>query len=1011
MAFAPLHINSGYSFLKSGLTIDRIVTAVKNNGYYGAGLTDINVMHGVPDFIAKMEKSKHPYIVGLETEIDGFTISFYALNEDGYRTLSKVSTTLTTGESVKDILALSSSGILAIASTVEGAFSKTFDAKDTGFSRKLLELSKLADSFYLGLEVYQEGDQTYADKVRDFAVHHHYSCVAFPKILYFKKEDAIVLEIVTSIGNDEKITEKEKSGLQYFRPVKEYETLYEKSEIDLCSEIIDKAKFDFHRKRGEMLKFPVEDGTSALKEICYKELAKKGLDKDEEYLTRLEGELKTINEMDYCDYFLIVGDYVNHAKENGILVGPGRGSAAGSLVSYLLNITTVDPIKYGLLFERFLNPARKSLPDIDIDFMDTRRDEVVQYLRDKYGKEKVANIVTFSTILARQSIRDIGRIYSYETRTIDLLSERLSVGALSLRDSYRKLPPFKQLIDSDKYYLEIVSLASKIEGLPRQSGLHAAGIVLNNCPIQEAMQVTIDFQGNYISQYEMDFLEEQGFLKMDLLGLRNLTTISNCVDLVNEHYPDAKLDKFSLSHEEQDAIDIIASTRTMGVFQLESSGMKRAIRAIQPTCFEDIVALVALFRPGPLPYIESYGRRKSGLEKFNYFSDDLKEILAPTYGIIVYQEQIIQIAVKMAGFSLSEADVFRKAVSKKEVKVLQNQEEHFISGAQKNGYSLKVSKEVFAMISTFANYGLNKSHSVCYAMIACQMAHLKAKYPLEFYASILETSTNVGDSKFGEYVTEMKSLNIEFQSPDINESSSAFMVKAGGLLFPLSAIKGIPGQMVQTILIERRKGLFSDFFNFVSRMFPYKITENQILRLVESGAFDKLYPSRATLAASITVAIQYAQVTYKEDSSLEINMTGLPKPHLVITADDPLENLEKENDVIGIMLSSNPLVYKRDLLKQRGTISIVEGHESTSVFEIAGIIKNVKVITTKTGKQMAFIKIYDESGELEFIVFPNTFAEHFSIIRKNNIVVVKLRSEIKQNEKNYIAASIELLEE
>ncbi|MFA7192718.1 MAG: DNA polymerase III subunit alpha [Bacilli bacterium] len=1011
MPFAPLRIHSGYSFLKSGLTIDRIISAVKTHGYYGAALADLNVMHGVPDFIMKMEHAKYPYLIGLETEVDGFNICFYALDEDGYHRLSDIATTLSKNESIKENLLLSHSGILAIVSTSEGAFKATFSPKDVAFARKINELSKLADRFYLGLEVNNEEERTLADAIRDFAVHHHYLCVAFPKILYFQEDDAIVLKIVDAISNDLRIEEKSKSGTQYFRSIQQYESLYEKSEIDLCSEIIERAKFSLHKRRGEILKFPVENSEIALKEKCFSELKKRGWEHENEYLERLNKELHIINEMGYNDYFLIVSDYVGFAKNNGILVGPGRGSAAGSLVSYLLDITTINPIKYGLLFERFLNPARESLPDIDIDFMDTRRDEVIQYLRDKYGKNKVANIVTFSTILARQSIRDIGRVYSYETRNIDLLSERLLNRNLTLRESYRKLPNFKELVDSDKYYLEIISLASKIENLPRQTGLHAAGIVLNERAIEEAMPVTIDFQGNYISQYEMNFLEEQGFLKMDLLGLRNLTTISNCVDLINEHDKDANLDKFSLPYEETQAIELIASTKTMGIFQLESSGMRRAIKVLKPTCFEDIIALVALFRPGPLQYIDNYAKRKNGIEKFTYFSDDLKDILVSTYGIIVYQEQIIQIAQKMAGFTLSEADVFRRSISKKELNVLKGLEEHFLTGAKKNGYSEKVSREVFEMIAQFANYGMNKSHSACYAMIACQMAFLKAKYPLEFYVSILETSTSTNDPKFGEYVSEMKSLNIQIFSPNINESSLSFSVKDKGLLFPLGAIKGVSGPIVQTILLERKKGLFKDFFDFVSRMFPYKITENQISRLIESGAFDRLHPSRATLLANVSVALQYAQVICDEGGILDLSAANLPKPKLIEVQDDPLENLEKEYETIGIMLSNNPLRYKRDLLLTKDTVSIKEVREASKFAKTVGIIKTVKIITTKQGNQMAFVKIFDEDSELELVIFPTTFTKYFSLLKKNKIIICTIKIEKRENEDSFIANELSLLEE
>jgi DNA polymerase-3 subunit alpha len=1011
MPFVPLHIRSGYSFLKSGLTIDKIVNSVIKHGYSGAGLVDINVLHGVPDFISKMEKAKKGFIIGLETEIDGFNLSLYALDEKGYNTLSRISTTLSQEESIKGDLALSHSGIIGIVSTNEGAFLNLFNPSDEGFSHKLNELSKLVDSFYLGLDISDEEDKIYADKIRDFAVHHTYLCIAFPKILYVKKEDAIVLEIATAISNDEKITTKSKEGSNYFRTLDEYKLLYERSELDLCSEIISRTKFDFHHKRGELLKFPTENSEELLKKLCDDNLNKLGLNDKPDYALRLIKELNIIIDMGYADYFLIVSDYVQYAKNNGILVGPGRGSASGSLVSYLLNITTIDPLKYGLLFERFLNPARKSMPDIDIDFMDTRRDEVITYLRNKYGKDRVANIVTFTTILARQALRDIGRIYSYDTRSIEILTDRLLTRGLSLRESYKHIEQFRKLVDSDKHYLEIVSLASKIENLPRQTSLHAAGIVLNNSPINNAMPVTVDFEGYYVSQYEMNYLEEQGFLKMDILGLRNLTTISNCVDLINKNHPEVKLNKFDLPFEEQDAIDLIASGRTMGIFQLESSGMKDAIRLLKPNRFEDVVALVALFRPGPMDYIASYARRKNKLEQFTYFSDDLKDILEPTYGIIVYQEQIIQIAEKMAGFSLSDADIFRKAVSKKDIDVLLNERKHFINGAIKNGYSEKVATSVFEMIAKFANYGLNKSHSTSYAAIACQMAFLKVRYPSEFYSSILDTSSSTSDAKFSEYVSEMRSLRINILPPDINRSTASFEIDKKGLLFPLSAIKGISGILVQTILLVRKDGPFIDFFDFVCRMYVHKINESQLIKLIESGSFDSINKSRASLKDSIKIALKYAEVSYNDSDSLTPEMNVLPKPHLINTIDDPLENLEFEYEALGIMLSDNPLKYKRDLLASKNVISLLDASNMFGVHNVGGIIKNVKISNTKNGSQMAFVKIFDETAELEFVVFSDVLSKSFNILKKNSIVVLSIKSEIRNNKKGYVALDISPLEE
>ena len=715
--------------------------------------------------------------------------------------------------------------------------------------------------------------------------------------------------------------------------------------------------------------------------------------------------------MGFSDYFLIVSDYVRFAESVGILVGPGRGSAAGSLVSYLLKITKIDPLKYDLLFERFLNPSRKKMPDIDIDFMDTRRDEVINYLKEKYGKNKVSNIITFSTILAKQSLRDIGRIYNFKIHDIDLLSSRLLNPKLSLRNSYKTSKVFKEIVDSDPYYLNIVSLASKIENLPRQSGMHAAGIILNNTPIEYSLPIIKDFQNSYITQYEMDDLQEQGFLKMDLLGLKNLTIISECVDLINDVYKDAKLDKFNIPFDDEKVFQLIQENKTMGIFQLESSGMKNAIKILKPSCFNDVVALLALFRPGPMDSIPTYARRKQGLEKINYISDDLKDILKETYGIIVYQEQIILIAQKMANFSLAKADIFRNAISKKNYNDIKQMQNDFINGALNNGYSNKVANDVFDHILKFASYGFNKSHSVAYSMIACQMAYLKAYYPLCFYQTILKFSNTTNDPKFLDYVDEMSSIGIHLAKPDINLSTDNFLINQNNLLFPLSLIKGINKETIKGILDNRLKnGLYKDFLDFMLRTFQYKISETQYLKLIDSGALDCLNPSRATLKQAVSSYMQYALVINNDKGQMSLDIDMLPPPILGKVNDDPIENLENEYDVLGIMLSNNPLKFKKDLLLKENVISISEAIKKDRA-KVCGIIKSIKIIQTKKQQPMAFIKIFDETKEMELTAFSDTYQDNISLIKKNNIVVFEIYKNTYHNNTTYIIKTMKLLEE
>ena len=1008
--FAPLRIITGYSFLQSGLTIDKVKASIKKNDFYGAGISDYGVLYGVPSFIEAMESIDRKYIVGLSVSLEDDYV-LYALNEEGYKNLIFISLLVNEDKLDYEELKKHLKGILMVLETNHGSFKQNFKE---GFNDKYLlglaKLSSIVDYFYLGIEATSKDEFDVAQEIRKFAKDHSYECIAFPRIQYQNKEDAIILRIVNAIERDEKIEVKEEIGQRYFMTFNNYQKIYTKAELENTVKVIDLAKFNFHQKRGEIVHFPVNNAAETLRNETLASLKSKGLD-DEKHIERLNHELDVIIKMGYEDYFLIVSDYVKYAKNNDILVGPGRGSAAGSLVAFLLDITEVDPLDFDLQFERFLNIARKTMPDIDVDFMDTKRDDMVQYLRDKYGEEKVANITTFQTIQAKQALRDIGRIYDFPTKYIDMLSKAIPEKA-SLREAYKTAPAFKDIVDSDKDFLGVVALASKIEGLPRQAGLHAAGVILNNVDIKDVLPVTLDLNDHYTSQYEKDYLENQGFLKMDFLALRNLTTIDICLKLIKEN-KGQELSFYSLPYEDPNIFKTIASGMTAGIFQLESSGMKGAIKLINPTKFEDIYTLLAIYRPGPMDNIKEFVKRKNGKIKVTYLNKELEKVLSPTYGVIIYQEQINQIATVMAGFTLSEADIFRRAVSHKEKEVLLSAQKDFINGALKKGYSLNDAKKVFSDILKFANYGFNKSHAVVYAMIACRMAYLKYYYPLEFYTSLLESSSGANDAKFNEYVSEMSKRNLKIYSPDINESDVVFKIKEGGLLFPLNFIRGINDMMAHSIIDERMmNGDFTDFFDFVKRMFKQGATEVVLTKLINAGAFDKIYPSRASLRATLKYALQFAELSYGQDGQIILDATLDSQKQYFKEEDDPLENLELENEVLSIMLSDNPLRYKKELLKKEKVISLVDAKETTNNVNIAGIISSIKIIKTrKAGTTMAFIKIFDEFGELEVTIFPRIYETAFSILAKNKIVLVNGHYEINGDRESFVAESIRLLEE
>ena len=1010
--FAPLRVISEYTFLESALTIDRIISSIKKQNFFGCGIADRNVLYGVPSFVKAMEKESKKYLIGMELNINDDSIVVYALNEDGYRNLIRLSKLASdqkiTLEDLKD-----HAGLVGILETNYGKFKATFkEEEDKDFLKYLVELFKSFDSFYLGLEIKDKEEFGFAQKVRKFAKEYKYQTIAFPRIRYQTKKDAFVIKMLEAIDKDEKLEIKEYEGEEYFHDLEFYSKIYTKKELDLTGELINSSAFVFNQKRGKILHYPVNDSIETLKNNVADGLKKLNIN-DEKHIERAKQELEVIISMGFADYFLIVSDYVNYARNNGILVGPGRGSAAGSLVSYTLGITEVDPLNYDLQFERFLNKARKSMPDIDIDFMDTRREEMVEYMRKKYGNEHVASIVTFQTIQAKQALRDIGRIYNIPNRHIDLLSKSINdKEKLTLKEAYKKLPTFRKLVDEDKYFLEIVSLASKIEGLSRQAGLHAAGIIINEDNLEDVLPVTVDFNGHLISQLEKDYLEEQGFLKMDFLSLTNLTTIDHCLNLIYQNKGE-KLSFYDLPYEEKECFDLIRQGKTIGLFQIESSGMRNAIKILEPKEFNDIVTLLALFRPGPMDNIKDYKLRKDGKIKVTYLSSELKGVLSPTYGVLVYQEQVNKLAQVMAGFSPEEADLFRRAISKKDKDIILSSKGKFIKGSLNKGYTQKQAESVFNQIEKFADYGFNKSHAVVYAIIACRMAYLKSHYPLEFYSSILTISGGTTDHKFSDYVSEIKSRNYQVYIPNINHSVKTFIIYDNGLLYPLNRIKGISEDIANKIIDERMvNGEYKDYFNFVSRMYNLGISEVAIIKLINAGALDSLYNSRATMRNTLHYAYQLAELSYDKDGQLILDETLDNQKQFFLDTDIPLENINLEYESLGIMLSDNPLRYKEDLLKKNKVVPLNEVKDTHSTVNISGIISNIKIIKVrKNNTTMAFIKIFDQTDEMEVTLFPKVYENCFQLLNKNEIVLINGHYEKKDEKESFIGDSLTKLED
>ncbi|MBQ0009156.1 MAG: DNA polymerase III subunit alpha [Firmicutes bacterium] len=986
MSFVPLHVYTGYSFLKSGLKIEDYLKTAKKFGYTTVGLSDFQNLTGAPSLYHQAEKAGLKVVLGEDLFIDNLLFSFYVLNEEGYHNLLKLSLKAESGETHASTIVEHNEGLAIVLTTENDVLKESLLNDEADFAKRLAKLTRGFENFYIGLD--SNDSEEYLSAMREFAFTHGYKVIAFPAIKYIKKEDAIVLEMMKAIDSKEVLDYKKLEGNEYLKSPEEIAKDYTADEIKNAEDLAGKTSFSFVSQRGKMiswLKETGESGDEVLRRNALEGLKAKGKT-DQKYMDRINFELDTIKKMGYSDYFLIVQDYINFAKENDIAVGPGRGSASGSLVSYALGITVPDPFEYNLLFERFLNPARQTMPDIDVDFSDIHREEIVEYIRRKYGNNRIARIMAVQKLGAKAALNDVGRIFNYEKHDIELFTKLIKDekdDKLSLREIYKTNAQFRELVNNDKYYLEIVTLASKIEGLPRQASLHAVGVVLNAEPLEGVIPLSNAFDGGYVEQFEKDYIEEQGFLKMDVLALRNLTIVEDCLTLLKDKGIELKRD--DIPYNDSLGIKMIGSAKTMGLFQLESAGMRNAIRTLKIKSFEDVVQLLALYRPGPMDSIKDFAKKKNSGLKPTYLSPALEEILAPTYGVIVYQEQIMQIASKMAGFTLGEADSFRRAVSKKDSKKLEALRSSFVTGAIKKGYKEKEATDVFNLIDKFANYGFNRSHSVVYAIFTCRMAYLKAHYPEEFYASIL---SNASTTEFNNTIAEMKALKIKVKCPDINKSGVTFKLEGKDILFPLSSVRGISGVTVTNILNERASGPFKDLFDFVIRMSKYRFADAQLMNLIDAGAFDSIEPSRATLRINVPNALSYAGALLDDQGLISIDPNFLPKPILTRTDDDFMDNLNREFNSLGLMVSGSPLDAYEKEIKALKAVKLDQIDNTSGDIKVVGIVKNVKKITTKKKQQMAFVTIYDDTCEKEITVFADAFEKSSSVLKKNNIVVV-----------------------
>lgn len=1050
MKFTHLHVHSHYSLLDGLPKIDQLIDHVQKLGMDSVALTDHGSLYGAVEFFKTAKEKKIKPIIGCEVYVafekmaqkrpgiddKRYHLILLAKNETGYKNLVKLVTRAhLEGFYYKprideEILAEHSEGLIGMSACLQGriprliAERKIQEAKDTAIRYQKI-LGK--DNFYLEIQHHPNiKEQEPVNKIIiEIAKELKIPLVATNDSHYLKKEDAAAQDVLMLINtgadpNDpERLTMRNedfslKSAEQMIEDFKNVPEAIENTQ-----KIADSCNFEFELGKMKLPKFETPDGKTPddyLRELCQQGLKKRyGENPSKESIDRLNYELSAIKDAGFASYFLIVQDFVNWAKSNRIVTGPGRGSAGGSLAAYLLNITNVDPLKYNLLFERFLNPGRTtSLPDIDLDFTDRRRDEVIEYVGQKYGRDKVAQIITFGTMAARAVIRDVGRALAYPYIYCDKVAKMIPFG-MTLDETIEKVPEFRQLYESDPQAGRLIDFAKKLEGVARHASTHACAVVISSESLENLVPLQHPSQDDetILSQYEMHAIEDLGLLKMDFLGLKNLTIIEDTLARIYA-VQNKKVDLDNLPLDDKKTFRVLQKGNTVGIFQLESGGMQRYLKQLKPTVFEDIIAMVALYRPGPIQLIPDYIDGKNGKRTIEYLHPKLKPILENTYGIAVYQEQVMKIAQELAGFTLSEADVLRKAIGKKIEKLLMAQKEKFIQGAIKNNVKEGIARRIWDWIEPFAHYSFNKSHATCYALIAYQTAYLKAHFPVEFMAALL-TSDQSDVERIGFLIDECKKMKLEVLPPDINESFRNFAVvpQKDQIRFGLLAIKNVGDNIAGKIVDERKnKGHFQSLDDFLARMGSKDLNKKSMESLIRAGAFDKL-AERNQLLFNLERILEYSRENQKTRSSGQKGLFDGMKSTGKIRLEEakPATKREKlawEKELLGLFVSSNPLEDFKGILEKNATkISELKPTSKFRQVKIGGIISNVKKIITKTGKPMLFMKLEDLTDKIEVVVFPSAIGRNPQIFAENKIVFVSGRVDTRDGMLKMICEGIE----
>jgi len=1048
MSFVHLHNHSHYSLLDGLTKLDELINYAKEQGSPAVALTDHGSMYGVIEFYQKCKKADIKPIIGVEaymapvsrhnkdTRADArnYHLLLLAKNNVGYKNLIKlVSIAHIEGFYYKpridwELLEKYHEGLIASSACLGGEISQLILADKLDEAKKrILEYNELfgQGNYYLEIMDHPElrGQEKVNRQLIKFSKELNVPLIATNDIHYFKREDDEAQDILLCLQNKKKVEDEDRMkmiGLGDYSMRSNQEMIKTFKDVPEAIEntvkIAEMCNVDLSLGSTQLPHFEVPkgyDGNSYLRKICEDGLEArfpgvKG-EKEKEIQERLNYELEVITKMGWPSYFLIVADFVSWAKDRKIVVGPGRGSAAGSLVCYLTGITNLDPLEYDLLFERFLNPERISMPDIDLDFADIRRDEVINYVEEKYGKDHVAQIITFGTMAARAAIRDVGRVLNEPYDYCDKLSKSVPMFT-KLDEAIKSVPELREMYHNEPAAKRILDYAQRLEGVARHTSTHACGVLITKEPLTEytPIQYASSADKSVISQYSLHPVEDLGLLKMDFLGLKNLTIIESALKIIkNTRGLEIDIDKIPL--DDQTAYSLFQEGETTGVFQFESSGMKRYLKELKPTTFEDIIAMVALYRPGPMEWIPDYIAGKHKIKKVVYLHPKLDPILEKTYGVAIYQEQVMQIARDLAGFTMGEADVLRKAMGKKIPELLAKQKEKFIDGCVKNGVYKELGEKVFSFIEPFAGYGFNRSHAACYAMIGYQTAYLKAHWPVEFMAALLTADQHDTD-RIAIEIDECRNMGIKIMAPDVNESFASFTVVTAGtkenkvvdadeesktIRFGLNAIKNVGEHIVEVIIKERKEnGPYKDISDFLERITDKDLNKKSLDSLVKCGALDA-HGKREQLLSNIDRLLSFNKEVAKSRDSNQGNLfADLPsvgankmtlEPALEI---DQSEKLAWEKELLGLYISEHPFnLYRSALSGYALPLALLSEHRNDDRIITAGVISSIKKIVTRNGESMMFVKIEDPVLSVEILVFPRLLKETLDVWQEGNMII------------------------